>query len=298
MKTALFVLVSTCVACSACGSNGNSAPNPTDAGGDAQIATTATLAIDGDPNGLFWEDATATLWIADDGNNRVLTFRDGEGITKYADLPAAPANGPGLGQLVRLKDGSIVVTRFGFGTTGDVVLVNPDRTSAKIPGLDPAKRRIGLTVTADGKLFDGYFLKTGSGQIGSVAELSLNGTEKDVVSGLQKTIGVLAVGDELYVSDQTQGKLFATPITSPGTLTTVGDLPSADLLCSGPDGAIFSGGSDGSVRAVDASGATKVVVTGLAQARGVAFDAKHRRIFVANHTGTPGTNTIEVRPIP
>ncbi|CAN5397115.1 hypothetical protein BH09MYX1_BH09MYX1_66770 [soil metagenome] len=297
-QTLSFILIGVSC-CSACSSS-SATPSPTaDAGADAAVPpTTASLAIDGDPNGLFWDTATDTRYVADDGTNRVLTYTDSAGFTKYADLPTAPANGPGLGQLVKTSDGAVVVVRFGYGTSGDVVVVNPDKTSTIVPNLDKAKRRIGLTVTADGRLFDGYFIKTGSGQIGSVAALSLSGTETDVVSGLQKTIGVLASGDSLFISDQAQGKLFETPLATPGTLAAAGDLPNADLLSAGPNGSVISGGSDGNVRAIDAAGAVSVVATGFAQARGVAYDAKHGRIFIANHVGTPGKNTVEIRPIP
>jgi sugar lactone lactonase YvrE len=262
------------------------------------VPTTASVPLDGDPNGVYWDGASSTLFIADDGNNRVVTYRDGEGISKYADLPAAPANGPGLGQLVKLADGSILVTRFGFGTTGDVVQVKADKTSAVIPNLDPEKRRIGITVTTDGTIYDAYFAKKGTGQVGAVALLTLAGTETDVITGLSKAVGVLATADTLFVDDQALGQLLEAPLSSPSSVTTVADLPSADLLCLGPNGSIFSGGADGNVRAIDANGTVTVFATGFVGARGVAYDATNHRLFVADHTGVPGKSTIEIRPVP
>lgn len=289
-------------AASACSSN-TATSLPDAAAGDAAAdvvapPTTATVALDGDPNGLFWDAASSTLYIADDGNNRILAYRDGAGISKYADLPTAPANGPGLGQLVRLADGSILVARFGFGTTGDIVQVKPDKSSAIVPGLDPAKRRIGLAVTPDGTIYDAYFVKTGSGYVGAVASVTLAGTETDVVTGLTKVVGVLATSDTLFMDDQTQGKLLEAPLSAPKTVAAVADLPSADLLCAGANGSIFSGGSDGNVRAIDGSGKVSVFATGFVAARGVAFDAVNHRLFIANHVGTPGANTLEIRPVP
>jgi hypothetical protein len=184
---------------------------------------------------------------------------------------------------------------------GDIVQVKPDKSSAIILGLDPMKRRIGLAVTPDGTIYDAYFVKTGSGYVGAVASVTLSGlsaTETDVVTGLTKVVGVLATTDTLFMDDQTQGKLLEAPLSSPKTVAAVADLPSADLLCAGSNGTVFSGGSDGNVRAIDGSGKVSVFATGFAAARGVAFDAANRRLFIANHVGTPGSNTIEIRPVP
>lgn len=277
---------------------GSSDETSADGGSETAVPTTASIPLDGDPNGLFWDDANGTLYIADDGNNRILTYRDGAGTQKLADLPAAPADGPGLGQLVKLGDGSVLVTRFGFGSTGDVVHVKSDGTSSVVPGLDPEKRRIGLTVAPDGTIYDGYFVRKGAEQVGSVARLTLDGTETDVVTGLGKVVGVLATDASLFVADQAKSKLFKSPLTDLTALQAVADLPNADLLSEGPAGTIFSGGSDGNVRAVDASGAVSVVATGFVAVRGVAYDPTHRRLFIANHAGQPGQNTLEIRPVP
>ena len=107
------------------------------------------IALDGDPNGLFWDAASQTLYIADDQNNRVLKWTDAEGVTLAAQLPPAPGNGPGLGDLVRMPDGTLVVVRFGGGTAGDVVFVRPDGTTGTVPGLKPERRRIGLSAETD-----------------------------------------------------------------------------------------------------------------------------------------------------
>ncbi len=60
---------------------------------------------------------------------------------------------------------------------------------------------------------------------------------------------------------------------SPGALTEFAQLPDADLHCVGPNGTIFSGGADGNVRQIDASGNVTVFATGFTAARGVAYDA-------------------------
>ncbi len=269
----------------ACGSDEASQQRPVDAG---PPKTNASLPFAGDPSGLFWDGTTSTLFIADDANNRVATYRDAEGFGSHVTLPAG---GTGLGQLLRLTDGTVLVTRLGTGANGDVVAVTPDRKSAPIAGLDPARLRTGLTLAPDGRIFDAYTNAAG----GSVAELSLSGTEIEIVSGLQKPNGLLAAGETLAIADTGQGKLLKTKLAALGPLTPGGDLPNIGPLCAGPSGTLAGAGD--SVKSLDATGTPTTIATGFAAVRGVAYDPKYRRIFVANHVGSSG-NTIEIRPVP
>ncbi|MBZ4377357.1 hypothetical protein [Corallococcus sp. AS-1-6] len=259
-----------------------------------------TIALDGDPNGLWWDAESATLYMADDQNNRVLSYRDGEGIAKVADLPAAPANGPGLGDLVRLPDGTLVVVRFGGGTAGDVVYVRPDGTSAIVPNLPAVRRRIGITVTEDGQLYDGYFVRNNNVNVGSVARLTLDGTETEVVGALQKPVGVLAVKDSLFISDQLAGKVYRAPLSAPSQLVAFATLNSPDLLAVGPNDTLLTGSRDGTVLSIRQTGEVSVVAGGFQEPHGLAWDAKNKRLFIADHDGTPedGTNhTLRIIPL-
>ncbi|NOK20676.1 hypothetical protein [Corallococcus carmarthensis] len=259
-----------------------------------------TIEVDGDPNGLWWDAESATLYMADDENNRVLRYRDGEGISKVADLPTAPANGPGLGALARLSDGTLVVVRFGGGTAGDVVYVRPDGTSAIIPNLPPERRRIGITVTDDGQLLDGYFVRNNNVNVGSVARLTLEGTEQEVVGALQKPVGVLAVGDTLFISDQLAGKVYRSPLSAPSQLVPFATLSSPDLLAVGPNDTLLTGSRDGTVLSIRQTGEVSVLAGGFQQPHGLAYDAKNKRLFIADHDGTPedGTNhTLRIIPL-
>lgn len=259
-----------------------------------------TISVDGDPNGLWWDAASATLFMADDENNRVLRYRDGEGISLVADLPAAPANGPGLGALARLADGTLVVVRFGGGTAGDVVYVRPDGTSAKVPNLLPERRRIGITVTQDGQLLDGYFVRNNNVNVGSVARLTLDGTEQEVVGAMQKPVGVLAVGDTLFISDQLAGKVYRAPLSAPSQLVPFATMSMPDLLATGPGDTLLTGSRDGTVRSITPAGEVSVLAAGFQQPHGLAYDAKNKRLFVADHDGTPAdgtTHTLRILPI-
>ncbi|EYF04643.1 SMP-30/gluconolactonase/LRE family protein [Chondromyces apiculatus] len=246
------------------------------------------IALDGDPNGLFWDAASGTLYIADDNNNRILSWTEENGVALAAELPEAPPDGPGLGQVVKTADGTLVATRFGHGTDGAVVFAKPDGTSGVVPNLDPVRRRLGLTIAPDGTLYDTFFVSLNGVKNGSIARLDLSGTETEVVTGFQKPVGVVAVGDDLVVSDQDRDTVFRTPPSDGATLEVLAQLEGPDLLCVGPDGTFYSGGKQGSVRQIQGGGQFSEVMGDFQEVRGVAYDAKRRRLFVADHDGTEG----------
>ncbi len=267
-------------------------------------------------NGLFWNAATDTLLLADDDRHIRSWKEDASNpagiLVAVADLPPSSTPHAGLGQLVQLADGTVVVTRFGGGTEGAVVVVRPDGSSSFVPKLDKTRRRIGLTATADGQLFDTYFVKGGSGSEGAVARLDLHGKETDVAPGLKKPVGVLATDSALVFTDQDAKQIESLPLppapgkekgkpAQPVAPTILASLPSADLLSAGPDGSFFTGGRDGVVRQIDAQGQVHEIASGFHEVRGIAFDPKKKRIFFVDHdTATPGsggTSTLIVRPL-
>lgn len=242
------------------------------------------LEIEGDANGLWWDDTAQVLYVADDNGNRILKWTDDDGFSLVADLPTAAPEGSGLGQLVITGDGTIVVTRFGFGTTGAVVYVPPSGESAIVPNLDTERRRMGLTVTDDGVLYDSWFVRLSTGdRVGAVGRLSLSGTEAEVITGLTKPVGVLAVGEDLFVSDQDLGQILKAPLSDPSAYTVLATLEQPDLLAAGPNGSLFTGSLGGRLYRISASGATSVVESGFLQVRGIAYDPTNRRVFVADH---------------
>lgn len=311
------ILVLVAVACAACGS-GTLPPggSTTGAGGSATAGAGGgggtggagghgsvvdrgpkTIAIDGDPNGLFWDATTSTLYVADDQNDRVLKYTDKDGLKLFGSLPKAPQNGPGLGQLVETQDGTLFVVRFGFGTAGDVVWLRQDGTSGVVPSLDPTRRRIGLTIAPSGALFDTYFTKSASGKVGAVAKLDPKGGEQDVATSFQKPVGVLVVGDAMFTSDQDAGRIWRAPVASPATVAAFATLPTPDLLCEGPSGSLFTGGLQGTVRKVGADGSVTAFATGFIEVRGVAYDAKNKRLFLSNHHPNGKASSIALVPV-
>lgn len=278
MKRLTSTLLFSLLLC-ACGDSNSGPPKP-----DVERGPRA-IPLEGDPNGLFWDAATETLYIADDQNHRILKYRDGEGISVAATLPDAPPDSTNLGEVVRLKDGTLVTVRFGFGTAGAVLFVRPDGTPGKVQGLPTNRRRIGLTVTKDGRILDSYFVRNNNVNVGSVAQVSLeDGSETELVGALQKPVGVLAVDDTLYIADQIAGKVYRSPLSNPSALTTLATITEPDLLALGPGGALLTGTRAGTVLRISTTdGTTSALATGFQQVRGIAYDAANRRLFAADH---------------
>ena len=242
------------------------------------------LAVDGDPNGLWWDAATETLYLADDDGNRILTWTDAGGFASAGALAAAPADGPGLGQVVRPPDGTLVVTRFGGGTAGDVATLAPDGTAGVVSGLDPERRRLGLTVGPDGALYDSWYVVDGAGvREGAIGKLDLSGAETPIVESLGKPVGVWATDGRLYFTDQEVGQLLSALPDGSDLQVVAADLPEPDLLCGGPGDTLFTGGANGEVRQISLSGEVTLFAPGFREVRGVAYDEKNTRLFLVDH---------------
>jgi sugar lactone lactonase YvrE len=262
----------------------------------AQAAPAATIEVDGDPNGLYWD--AGTLYIADAEHDRILAWTDASGVRIFAAFPATDGRGPGLGQLVRGPDGTMFVTRFGFGKSGDIAYAHPDGTTGVVPGLDPARRRIGLAIARDGSLYDTWFEKRDAGPVGEVARVSIEGHEDKVLDGFAKPVGALVMGDALYVSDQARGRVLRAALGA-STAAPFATAPGVDLLCVGPDGSLFAGGNTGVVYRIASDGRVTVLASGLQKVRGVAYDAVGKRVFIAEHGADgPARHHILIVPVP
>ena len=257
-----------------------------------------TIELQAKLNGLYWDARASRLYLTDDdaGVNAIKTWDGDKGFSVVYPLPAMAADQRAtLGQLTRGADGNLYATRFGFGSYGTVVAVPSTGSSFNLMGLDGARRRIGITPTADGKLIDGWFRGGGSGPSGVISELTVGAAglagERDLVTGLSKPAGVAVVGDQLFVSVQGTGQLLAYSLAAvraqPATakdgrvvasFTTADGL---DLMTAASDGTLYFGGSGGTLYVVSPNGAVKTLANGWPGIRGVALDAANRRLFVA-----------------
>ena len=257
------------------------------------------IALDADPNGLVWADDLQTLFIADDNNNRILTWTDAAGFGQAFALPAAPSSGAGLGGMARLADGTLVVARFGFGTDGGILFVKPDGSTGKVPNLDVTRRRLGIAVDSAGTLYDSFFTKNSSGaQVGTIATFDLTGSEVQVASaGLAKPVGVAIVAGALYIDDQANGKLWRCTPPDCTTLQHIADIATPDLMTPGPAGSLFVGSHAGTVLRVQPDGTSAVLSGGFQEPHGVAYDAGHARVFVSDHDPSGAHHFLQIVPV-
>jgi hypothetical protein len=116
-----------------------------------------------------------------------------------------------------------------------------------------------------------------------VARLDPAGTEVDVLSALSKPVGVMVDGTYLIVSDQSGGTLLKAPLSAPGKALLLAEVPGPDLLCAGPDGSVFTGGTTGEIRQLTSDLKVRSFASGVSSVRGVAYDPANRRLFASGN---------------
>lgn len=248
----------------------------------AQPGTPDCIPIDGDPSGLYWDAPSQALLIADAQQGRILKWTEAGGVVPFVVLPDAAK--AGLGQIARGAAGDLLITLLGTGSAGGVVRIGPGGETSLVPELAPERRRMGLAVTAAGRVFDTWFTRNEAHEgDGGMSELDLEGGETDIALGLKKPVGVLALGDTLFVSDQEQGQILQAPLANPGALAPLARVDQPDLLAPGPEGAIFAGSRTGGVQRIERSGVVSPVLPSAQPIRGVAYDPDKRRLFASEH---------------
>lgn len=299
-----------------------------DAGNDAgegthdprQPAVLFTIPFpEGEPASLAWNTSSETLFIADNQNNQVWRWREATGLERLATTSdpngALAAMATNVGQIVQLPDGTLLVNRFGKpgGGFGAIAYLDPvTKQGGLVPNLDESRKRLGLDVAPDGRIFGSYFKGgMGGGQAGAVTLIDRDHGETDYATGFRKIIGVLVVGNTLYVSDQQADTIYALPLEgplpAPEAYPVFASLPRPDQICAGPDGSVFTGqfqaapGSSDpiSVRQILADGTVKMFATDpdVSRPSGVAYDPVKRRLFVANG-GSPAQQYVRVFSVP
>jgi hypothetical protein len=270
------------------------------------VRRTADVMVTFQPEGLYWDSPTQTLYIATDAQQIVRWNEQNDTFSVVANLPQIDPKFGGLGALTKAKDGSWLTTRFGFGSAGAVLQVKPDGTVITVGGLDPKRRRIGLAVASDGTVFDGWFTTMGTGggpMNGTVSKVALDGSgETDVVTGLGKPVGLLVLGDQLYISDQKNNAIVKTPVATPGTTTPFASVNGTDELAAGPNSSILAASSVGTIWQVSSTGTVTSLKDGYKPLRGIAYDGDHKRIIVAepdagNADGGAGMPMLHVIPL-
>lgn len=277
----------------------------------------------GSPDAIYWDDTKQVLYIVDDVNNQVWTYTDGAGFVKYAQVPDSPALDDAghtkLNGVTELANGTLVVTRFGYGTGGALYTVSPDGGSATVPNVPAARKRIEVTVDpVSGTIYsDSFTGGGGTAPAGEVETVNLATGTTAYATGFGKTVGLLVQGSVVLVSDQTNNVIVAVP-TDP---TKIGDsgatlvdgaafpvyatVSGPDQLSPGPNGTIYTDqflssydGGGPQVRQIAPDGGVTVLFPSVefTSLSDVAYDATNHRLFVVDNNGTT-VRTIKVFPV-
>ena len=261
-------------------------PAPTSVRRDVELTAVA--------NGLYWDAGDRALYMTDAARNELVAWTDDKGVTDVAALPAMPK--VELGGITRTADGTFVIASFGFGTDGAIITVGADHHASTVPGLDKARRRLGVTRGPDGALYDAYFVVADHVHTGGVAQLDLAKGETDLVTqGLNKVVGVAATPAGVFVSDQESNAIYA--IDHGALKPLVSGLPGVDLLTALPDGSIVTGGKSGVVTKVAPDGTQTQIASGLGEVRGTAYDPAGHRLFVVDKPKAGGNHMLHVLPL-
>jgi sugar lactone lactonase YvrE len=337
--------VAAILACVACGSSSNNSSQSPDAGGHTDGGGTAdspsesspgtdsgdagytTLQFDptgtGSPDAIYWDNTKQVLYIVDDVNNQVWTYTDANGFQKYAQVPDNPALDDAghtkLNGVTELADGTLVVTRFGYGVGGALYTVSPDGGTATVPGVPPSRKRIEVTVDpTTGNIYsDSFTGGGGAAPAGEVETVNLATGTTAYATGFGKTVGLLVQSGSILVSDQTNNVIVAVPtdpsqladggagLASGGAFATYANITAPDQLCAGPNGTVYTDefqssydGGGPQVRQIWPDGGVTVPWPNIAftSLDDVAYDSTNSRLFVVDSNGTT-VRTIKILPV-
>jgi hypothetical protein len=300
--------------------------SPTDGGdgGPGYITLPFDPSGTGSPDAIYWDNTKQILYIVDDTNNQVWTYTDAAGFVKYAQVPDNPALDDAghtkLNGITELADGTLVVTRFGYGVGGALYTISPDGgASTTVPNVPANRKRIEVTVDpATGTIYsDSFTGGGGSAPAGEVELVNLTTGTTTYATGFGKTVGLLVQGSSILVSDQTNNVIVSVP-TDPSLIADGGGGPAAggtfpvyatvqgpDQLSPGPNGTIYTdeflsstdGGSP-TVRQIAPDGGVTVPWPNISftSLDDVAYDATNHRLFVVDNNGTT-VRTIKILPV-
>ncbi|QGZ65331.1 NHL repeat-containing protein [Paraburkholderia acidisoli] len=266
---------------------------------DATPADTATRNVIAQPlaaraNGIAVRPGDGARIVTDDRNNALLVAADQASPRTLASVPAVAGQANSLSQPVFAAPGVLLVSRFGFGTAGTVFVVDQGQ-AAPLAGLAPQRRRLGLASLGAGRALSSWFVKDGAAPItGGVSLVTYDtathaASERDLVVGLAKPVGVAVSGDTVFVSDQSRGAILryslnallaASAPANGGPVFASVDGP--DLLAADAHGALYTKCRAHGVCRIAPDGTLTQLAGDFEDARGVAIDETRHRLYVVD----------------
>jgi DNA-binding beta-propeller fold protein YncE len=262
-------------------------------------------AVDALPNGIAVRPADGAVFITDDRTNSVLASTGGA-FTPYASIPLEAGQGKSLSQLSFARSGALLVERFGFGTASAIFEVTGNGTVSALVGTNPAWRRLGLVELAPGQLLSTWFIKTGSNPPqGGLSLVTYDvathaASERDLLTGLGKPVGVAVSGGSVFISDQANNNIVKASLSdllsSNGgvTSTVVARIDSPDLMTVDAEGRLYTKCNKTGLCEIAPDGTISVLANDFQDARGVAIDAIHHVLYAVDRA-SPASGTSYVR---
>ncbi|WP_260858660.1 hypothetical protein [Paraburkholderia sp. BCC1885] len=262
------------------------------------------VAVDALPNGIAVRPGDGAVFITDDRTSSVLVSTGGA-YTPFASIPVPAGLGKSLSQLSFAPSGTLFAERFGFGSASAIFTVGADN-AIPLVGPDPARRRLGLLDLAPGRLLSTWFIKTGSNPPqGALSLVTYDATthlatERDLITGLGKPVGIAVSGDSVFVSDQANNNIVKASLsellgsTGPVTPTVFAQIDSPDLMAVDGAGRLYTRCNKNGLCEVAPDGTLSVLANDFQDARGVAIDPVHH-VLVAVDRAVPSSGTSYVR---
>jgi DNA-binding beta-propeller fold protein YncE len=290
----------------ACASGGGSAGTP---------VTPQKIAFSGTPNGIAIRDSDGAVFVTDDKTNGIVMTENiadaSPDFALFSRIPAAEGERTSLSQIDFAPNGHLMVERFGFGTSSAVFDIAPSRQAALASDTNPSRRRLGIEVLDGGTFLSSWFTKEGNAPAtGGVSVITRGATpgsvtERDIVTGLGKPVGVVVVGDTLFISDQALNRIFkvdlqmARAANAPVQATDVfATVESPDLLAASSDGTLYTKCGAHAICSFSKRGRATVLASDFDEPRGIAVDgARKRLVAVDRSSARDQPSALRVLPI-
>lgn len=252
------------------------------------------ILVRADPNGLAYEHREDRLFVADSRSGAILRI-EGDRHHQIATVGTDGVAGDNrIGAITVTPDGTLFVTRPGYGQAGGVFRIDVGGQVRPLQKLPPQCWRLGITYdVGEHALYTTQFLTSKRGaHDGSVVAIDLvTGEPSTILDGFGKPIGIVKLGPILVIADARQRAVFRVELVAGRAVTRLqlaGDIDRPDSLCaSGVDSVLVTTYNDemgrGTVRRLWLDGRTRLVASGAWEPKGIATDGE--RVFVSARRG-------------
>ncbi|MFP3555349.1 hypothetical protein SB861_32220 [Paraburkholderia sp. SIMBA_049] len=278
----------------------------------SSTATDATpVALEGvRPNGVAVDASDGAVYLTDDAKSSVLRSSDGHTFAPYASIPQPSDLGISLSQLTFDDARNLLAVRFGFGSASAVFDVKGADGAIMLAGPNPARRRLGIAAIGSEQALSTWFVKEGNAPAtGGVSLLTYDATagcatERDLITGMGKPVGVVVSGDTVFVSDQARNVIVRASLANwlqsaqpVAVADTFAKIDNPDLMAGDGHGALYTHCKSASLCKVAPDGSVNEIATDFHDARGVAVDPARHRLYVVDRAAAGGTSYLRILPL-